>query len=167
MTRKIPLTKGKFAVVDEEDYKWLSKHSWYCTESGYAARDTRNADRTEGRIIYMHKLICPSVNQTDHINRDPLDNRKANLRPATGSLNTANRGIQSNNTSGYKGVSWAKGSNKWSVDIWLNRKKYYLGLFDDKDEAARVYNFWALDIHGEFASLNDIEGKKVSVVARG
>src|SRR5690625_2974198 len=115
----------------------------------------------------MHKLLCPSENQTDHINRDSLDNRKNNLRAATGSLNTANRGMQSNNTSGYKGVSWAKGSGKWSVDVWINRKKHYLGLFECKHEAARVYNLWAHDLHKEFASPNVIDGKRHTLIHFG
>lgn len=167
MTKEIPLTKGKVAIVDKDDYEELSRFKWYYTESGYAARDARNTDRTSGKVIYMHKYIMPSKYQTDHVNRDSLDNRKSNLRIATNADNTANRGRQSNNTSGYKGVSWSKVSKKWAIEIGYNNKRYRLGLMEDKEDAARLYNFWASDIHGEFANLNEINGVKYRLVTLG
>lgn len=167
MTKEIPLTKDKVALVDDEDYEELSKYKWYYTVSGYAARDGRNTGRTEGSVIYMHKYLIPSDDQVDHINRNKLDNRKRNLRPATNAENGRNRGAQSNNRSGYRGVSWSKVAGKWSAELWMEGTKYYLGLYDDIEEAARMYNFWANDIHGEFACLNEIEGTKYTVVCSG
>lgn len=158
MTKEIPLTRGRVALVDDEDFDELSKYSWYCSRSGYAARDERNLARTEGAVVYMHKQLVQSDDKVDHINRNKIDNRKENLRPATNAENLSNRPMQVNNRSGYKGVSWSKVSGKWASEITVKGKKYYLGLFDDKHDAARMYNFWALDLLGEFAFLNKIIG---------
>ncbi|AYV74294.1 HNH endonuclease [Bacillus sp. PK3-056] len=165
--KEIPLTKGKVALVDDEDYEELSKHKWYYTRSGYAARDTRNNARTSGNCIYMHKYIVPSNEKVDHINRNKLDNRKENLRHATNALNLSNRPKQVNNNSGYKGVSWSKVANKWTAEIQAQKVRYRLGYFEDKSDAARMYNFWCVFLHGEFALLNEVNGSKIEIVDIG
>ena len=165
--KEIPLTQGKVAIVDDADYEELSNYKWYYTASGYAARDARNTNRTEGRCVYMHKQLIPSDEKVDHINRNKLDNRRENLRPASNALNLCNRPKQINNTSGYKGVSWSKVCDKWSAELTSKGRKYHLGYFEDKDEAAMMLNFWAPFIHGEFAYLNEIHGKKYEVVCSG
>lgn len=115
----------------------------------------------------MHKHLVYSKEQVDHINRDKLDNRKENLRPATNALNGCNKGPQTNNTSGYKGVSWSTVSGKWSVEIIKDQKKHYLGLFEDREMAARMYNFWAAHLHEDFAWLNSIGDSEYSVISCG
>jgi hypothetical protein len=167
MTKEVPLTQGYIALVDDDDYEELSKYKWYFTASGYAARDARNTKRTTGRCVYMHKQLIPSDEKVDHINRNKLDNRKENLRPATNALNLQNREKQINNTSGYKGVSWSKVSEKWSSEITSQGERHYLGLFEGKEDAARMYNFWSPFVHGEFAYLNQINECKYTVVDLG
>ena len=93
----------------------------------------------------------------DHINHDPLDNHRHNLRLATRSQNAANVGPYANNTSGYKGVDFNQG--KWRARITQHGKRHFLGTFDTAEEAARAYDSKALELFGEFASLNFPEEK--------
>jgi len=92
--------------------------------------------------------------QTDHKNKDGLDNRKSNLRTCCKSQNMSNRKIQLNNTSGYKGVYWHKYARKWMASIKVNKKPIYLGLFVDPIEAALAYDKNAVEKFGEFADTN-------------
>ena len=151
--RTIPLTKGKFTTVDEADYANLTTNKWCCQSPGYAAR------RRNKKLEFMHRVIMDAGpgEQVDHINGDKLDNRRSNLRIVNYSQNNMNKGLQSNNTSGYKGVSRKKDSGRWHAYIWKNSKRINIGYFKCKHEAARKYNEYALVIHGEYAKLNDIK----------
>ncbi len=104
-------------------------------------------------MIYMHTLVS-GIKAPDHINRNPLDNRRSNLRKATESQQKMNRGIISTNTSGYKGVIWHKDAKKWKSGIQAKGKHFHLGYFIDKDEAGIYYNVAAQLFHGEFAFQN-------------
>ncbi len=95
--------------------------------------------------------------EIDHKNRIRDDDSWGNLRESTHSQNKANVGIMSNNSSGYKGVSWSKNNNKWIVNIMINGKSKYLGLYTDKKIAALAYNKAAEKLHDKFAVLNDIQ----------
>ncbi|MHC4483546.1 MAG: AP2 domain-containing protein, partial [Planctomycetota bacterium] len=77
------------------------------------------------------------------------------LRPATHLQNSWNRRKQ-RQTSGsiYKGLVWDKRLNKWQVRIWVNRKRIYIGSFEDQIEAAKAYDKAAIKYYGEFANLN-------------
>jgi hypothetical protein len=94
--------------------------------------------------------------EIDHINKNRLDNRKKNLRFCTRSENLYNKTTNKNNTSGYKGVVWDNQRRKWCASISIERRRINLGFFQNKEEAAKVYNEAALKYHGEFASVNDI-----------
>jgi hypothetical protein len=150
--KEIKLTKGKFALVDDEDYEYLSQWKWYCSH-GYAVRD----GWIEGKRkhICMHRLIAntPEDMETDHINRNRLDNRHCNLRNCTSHQNSMNRKIYCNNKSGYKGVYWSKAMHEWVAQICFNRKNIYLGSFDDIDEAIDIYDMKARELFGEFAEV--------------
>ena len=131
--KKIKLTQGKFALVDNEDFEWLNQWKW-----GY---DGRYARRREKNIkIYMHTLInkTPKGKLTDHINRNKLDNRKSNLRSANFTLNINNSSLRYTNKSGHKGVWFWEKRNKWLSSITVNYKKIYLGIFEDKKAAIMV-----------------------------
>lgn len=130
----IKLTQGKVAIVDKEDFDFLNQFKWhYDKVTGYAKRHIRN------KSIYLHKLInnTPEGFQTDHINRNKLDNRKENLRTCSRNLNQRNQDIDKTNTSGYKGVSWSKSMKKWEAFLFKNNKKINLGYFIDKLDAVR------------------------------
>ncbi len=149
----IPLTQGKFAIVDAEDYDWLVRYKWYATK----AKNTFYACRVEGgKTIKMHREImrAPKGLVCDHINHNGLDNRKRNLRLCTHAQNCYNQRGGATGTSKYKGVSWDKRSSKWSARIRCNGKLYNLGDFDNQMEAAMTYDDKAVELFGEFAWLN-------------
>lgn len=127
--KKIKLTEGKYGIqytlVDNNLFKELSKYRWFYSH-GYACMCIPGL---KGKRIYMHRFILKVDGNIDHINKNKLDNRKKNLREANKRINSINRGLQSNNTSGYKGISWNKGLGKWEAYIWNNRVKITLGYY--------------------------------------
>ena len=154
MTKYIPLSSGKYAIVDDEDYEWLNETKWADDSRGYAIRKVKGKRTTEK----MHRLILNAKDGevVDHINRIPWDNRKENLRIATTGQNSANKGPYATNKSGYKGVAvFNKG--RWTAQITVNYRKIHLGVFDDPKEAAMVYNEAAIKYFGEYAKLNEIK----------
>jgi hypothetical protein len=155
-TKLIPLTKGKFAIVDAEDFEWLNQWKWYYGAQGYAVRHT-----DKKHIAYMHREILqtPKGLVTDHANRNKLDNRESNLRVCNTSQNLANRPKQINNSSGFKGVFFFKQgqrTKRWKSAIKIKDEYKQLGYFLTKEEAALAYNQKAKELFGEFAYLNQI-----------
>lgn len=164
---EIPLTRGQVTVVDDEDVD-LAQLKWYAFfaanySGGGAHLAARKVSADNGQqTTFLHRVVLARAigrvlkrhEYPDHINRDPLDNRRSNLRLATRSENARNRNAQSNNVSGYKGVGWHKRSRKWRAFITLNRKQRHIGHFDKAEDAARAYDKAARELHGEFARLN-------------
>ena len=146
-------------MVDDDDYEYLNKWHWWFN-GRYAIKEERYGKRSENkkRKYYMHRFLMGAKEgqEVDHINSDKLDNRRENLRLCTRIENAHNKSIQSNNTSGYKGVYWSKAARKWQAYVTIDRKAKYLGLFEDKKDAARAYNQAALNNYGEFAKLNEV-----------
>ena len=150
----IPLTQGKLAQVDDADYDWLNQWKWYYLSSGYAARDIIvNHKKT---CILMHVAISREMgfSSPDHKNRNRLDNRRENLRPASRAQQRQNTGLRSDNISGYKGVSWKASRKRWTADITVAGKHIYLKSCRTPEEAAKHYDVAALKYFGEFANLN-------------
>lgn len=147
-TRKIPLTQGQFVLVDEADFGFLNKFKWFADRKGqtfYAARGK------EGRLEYMHRIInkTPERFVTDHINGNGLDNRRSNLRTATIRQNVINNRMRSDNTSGYRGVTWDKSRKKWKVQTTHNNKQINIGRFDTVNEAYLAYLSKDHELRGE------------------
>lgn len=162
---QISITKNFVAIVDTCDAD-LANLRWYTISGTYTKYAIRNSSKLLGpqKRIKMHRVILERIlgralvkgETVDHINRDGLDNRRSNLRLATKSQNAQNTPEYSRNTSGYKGVSWAKDKKMWVAQIRAQKKTYRLGYFIDIDDAARAYNEAALKYHGEFAYQNDV-----------
>lgn len=95
--------------------------------------------------------ITDDLTKVDHENHDTLDNRKSNLRPATQGENLCNRGKQSNNTSGYKGVSWCSSKGKYRANITIAGKTTFLGYADTPEEGSVLYANAVEKFHGKFA----------------
>lgn len=139
--REIPLTRGKVALVDDEDFEHLSHFKWNahkCRNTYYATRQSRVADG-RARFIRMHIEIVgtPVGMVTDHINGNGLDNRRKNLRIVTNRENAQNRHVLK--TSKYPGVTWQKEPGKWSARIMIDGRVRSLGLFSDEEKAADAY----------------------------
>jgi len=157
--RRIPLSLGKFAIVDPEDYERINKHKWFVNKNKYNSYARRNVWKGRNReVVRMHREIlnAPAGLLVDHINHNGLDNRKANLRLATRTQNSWNRRKPKipNCTSRFKGVGWHKGNKKWSTKICFNGKRKTIGYFADEIEAAKAYDKAAKKYHKEFALLN-------------
>ena len=151
----IPLTQGKFALVDECDAEWIESFGkWYAAGRDRTYYAARGGSKSSQRI-FMHWLIA-GCKRPDHVNRNGLDNRRINLRAATGTQNIANQGLSRRNTSGYKGVSWHRPAGLWTVNIRVEGRVTHLGYFEDPVEGARAYNAAALEHFGEFAWLNPL-----------
>ena len=151
--RLIPLTKGKFAIVDAEDYPELSKYTWFAEGTGktyYAVR------KQNGKSIKMHRwlLKAPPELVVDHIDHNGLNNRMQNLRLATFTQNCQNQKRTAKKTSRYKGVHWHKRQQKYAAAITANKKRKHLGYFETEIEAAKAYDRAAKKLHKAFASLN-------------
>lgn len=154
--KKIKFAKNKFAIVDDNFYEKLKYLHWYLDNYGYPY--TIQVVDGKQKNIRMHKMILKISKEmgTDHINNNKLDNRRCNLRECSQKENLRNKSIGKNNTTGYKGVYYCKSRQTYQAHITVNWKHKFLGTFDDKIEAAKVYNSAALKYFGEFARLNDI-----------
>ena len=162
--KKIILTKQQVALVDDNDFEWLSQWKWCAisTRNGFYA--VRRRPMGGGPTISMHVVIMGTDKmniEVDHVDNDGLNNQRFNLRIATHAQNLRNRGKNSNNTSGYKGVTWDKERKKWAVQIMINGKHIYCGRYDDVVEAAAAHNKAAKKYHGEFAVLNVLSKEAV------
>jgi hypothetical protein len=159
--RRIPLTKGKFAIVDPDDYARLAKYKWHATKGRftyYAQRKVWDAKHKREITVRMHRevLDLPESLFVDHINHNGLDNRKANVRPAAHWQNVCNRPKSRSvrSRSKYKGVTWHKAKAKWHARIRVKGRTISLGYFEDDSIAAAAYDEAAKKHHGRFAVLN-------------
>lgn len=163
----IPLTQGKFAMVDDEDYEELMKHKWHWGRKAGAHRNIPNGKNRQTKIL-MHVVIAKRMGMelkegemVDHHDRDKLNNQRCNLRPATNQQNAYNSKIRKDNRTGYKGVCWDKKVGKYRVDIRVNGKRIFGGYYKDKEESGKVRDELSEKYCGEFAVFNiDKESQK-------
>jgi hypothetical protein len=149
MTKVIPLTQGKFALVDDRDYGYLSQWSWNACHSEadyyYAARTVK------GRVIRMHREIMkpPKGMVVDHIDGNCLNNQRSNLRLVSIRENALNRKVNKNNKSGHRNVSWILGY--WRVQLAVNGKNHiFPEKFDDPDRAGEFARQMRHKYYGQF-----------------
>jgi hypothetical protein len=126
--KTISLSNGGEAIVDDQDLAFLEQWAWYQTDDGYAARSIWEDGKC--KRIWMHRVILqPESGICDHINRNKLDNRRANLRRATARLNSLNgrpAGVQ-------------KSRNSWIVCV--GKPALYIGCFPSKEFAMAISQF--------------------------
>ena len=159
--KRIKLTQGKSALVDDADYEYLSNYKWTAASerSGnfYAIRHspTKNGKR---HTIQMSRQILGlehgDKRDIDHIHHNTLNNQRDNIRICTRRQNQMNQKPQRNKSSIFKGVSWFKANKKWGTYIRIDGKLKHLGLFTDEEAAAKAYDMAAEKYFGEYACLN-------------
>ena len=161
--RRIPLTQGKYMLLDVSKVEELSGFAYYtwCGRQDHILYAARCQKLAKGwRVIFAQNDVMPPPpgKMIDHIdNRDTLNNRICNLRVGDWSLNGGNKSKTIKKTSVYKGVHWRKERSHWVAMISFRGKKTRIGSFHDEAEAARAYNAKAVELFGEFARLNEIE----------
>ena len=165
--KRIPLTQGKFALVDDADYEWLNQWKWYTSKGRntfYAMRYITKPDGTR-EFIYMHREILGlkfgDKRQGDHRNHNGLDNQRINLRICNHQQNLYNMNSNKNTRSVFKGIYWHKQNHKWCAHIKAEGKSIYLGTYDSETEAAKAYDKAAHKYFGEYANLNLPEGQQI------
>ena len=160
-------------LVDDEDYEWLSRFTWFIMAGRYAARQEYShsikkpgAKRAQSHYVktYMHREIMDAQpgQLVDHANRNTRDNRRENLRICTRSQNQANRIGKSGGTSRFKGVKKAHPSTgmvsrPWVAEIIVDGEYSHLGYFATEEDAAAAYDSAALAAHGDFALTNGLK----------
>ena len=158
--KEIPLTKGQFALVDNEDYDWLMQWKWRASlrsQGGFYV--TRSVRRGGRRAIRMHRVIldAPEGMEVDQIDGNGLNNQRSNLRLATHAQNQWNRGLSSRNKSGYKGVWYntrPRFKNRWMAYMTINCRRIGLGHYATAQEAALAFDKAAREHYGEFVRTN-------------
>jgi len=158
--KEIKLTQGKVALVDDEDFdRVMNAGKWYVLKSNITYYAVKNTPRINGKQkkISLHTFILGTPEdgyEIDHKDNNGLNCIKDNLRFVTHQQNIMNKSKTKNCTSIYKGVYYYKRDNTWRAHININEKHFYLGAYEDEKLAACAYNAKALELFGEYASLN-------------
>ena len=144
---------GDSFIFDCEDIKTVQLYRWYIDNYGYICASTSNHRSTK-----LHRLLMNAQNGevVDHINGNPRDCRKSNLRIITQRENTYNSGARKSSTTGYKGVCFDKRRGKYAAYITPDGKHLALGYHGTPEAAAEAYNVAALRLYGDKARLNVI-----------
>lgn len=151
MSRQIPLTQGQTALVEDDDYKSVSKHKWYALWSPrlgqfYAVRKIKSSEvgRTQGTTVYMHREVLGVTDPkivVDHIHHNTLDNRRTELQAGNQRRNMSNLNGKKTGKFSSKlvGVHWDTASASWKSSILIGKKRQYLGRFNSEEEAGAAY----------------------------
>lgn len=156
--RLIPLTQGQVAKVSVRVFERLNKHNWYAARKAdgkfYAFRKFQDENFEWQRMPLGNDVLgLPYDVIVDHIYGDTLDNRDTEIREVTQEQNMMNRGVPSNNTTGFQGVSFDKDKNLWKAKITHKGKFHHLGYRKTKEEAAELYRQASRELRGEFSRI--------------
>lgn len=150
MVKEISLTRGRVALVDDEDFEWLSTKKWCIQENRKNGHAYAHTSRWKGKkYVYMHRIIIGAKKGqiVDHINGNTLDNRSSNLRIVTPRQNQQNMHYE--RSSKYPGVSWYTNDKKWVARIQIEGKNKGLGYFKSEKEAFEAYKKAVHELVGE------------------
>lgn len=151
----IQITQGYSVMVDDADYDDLMQWKWQARNNGYTVYAQRTVGKRPRKTLNMHAYLMGRT-WVDHKDANGLNNQRTNLRLCSESQNAMNRSLNSNSTSGFKGVSYHKDRRKFQAYIKHKGKMIYLGLHETAVQGAKVYNEAALKMFGEFAKLNPV-----------
>lgn len=142
-------------IVDPEDKGLLMSHSWQPQVAKTGAVYFKA--KIGGKNVYLHRLIAGAGPKqlADHKDGNTLDNRRANLRVCNRSQSNANRRRRSDSKAPYRGITQTP-SGRWLAQIMADKKFTRIGLFDTPEAAAAAYDKKAIELHGEFARINNI-----------
>lgn len=153
--KQIPLTQGKFALVDDDDFEWLSQWKWFSDARAitYAIRHQKMIKGVHGPNMRMHREIMKAAtgDQVDHIDGNGLNNQRDNLRIVSIRQNSQNR--HGEKSSLYPGVTWHKRRNVWQAAIYKNGKSVHLGCFSNQYDAFCAYKKASAELGEEVLSL--------------
>ncbi len=154
--KEIPLTRGKTALIDNDDFERVNKIKWCATYNKGRWYAAGHVPGTANKVMSLHSFIMYSGKgiYVDHIDHNGLNNCKFNLRIATNRQNQHNRLAKKGKR--FKGTTWRKGAHSWMARIVIDGKNKYLGDFKDERDAAIKYNEAAKKYFGEFALLNEV-----------
>ena len=148
------VSDGKKFIFDTQDLSLIKQYTWHIDILGYVLA------YENGKIIKLHRLLLKSSDTmfVDHIDRNPSNNCRDNLRICTKHQNCFNQGLRSDNTTGFKGVGYSSKEKKLIVRIGYRGKRYTIGRFptDKLIDAAKAYNQKAIELFGEYAFLNSV-----------
>jgi hypothetical protein len=148
--RLLDLPHGYQTVIDEADWPSIASLTLYRGTNGYVYFSQWRDGRSQPQTLHSLLMQPPKGTHVDHINGDKLDNRRANLRVVSPSVNQANRRRRHpRNTSGVRGVGLFQGGPKWRAQITVDRKVRHLGLFDTLEEAAEARRIAEIEAWGE------------------
>ena len=135
-------------LIDKDDYEWVKKYKWHVDKNGYVLTKINGKSYKQHRMIL--NLTSNDLEEVDHINHNQLDNRKKNLRLVSRSQQNMNERISKINTSGKKGVYKMSGYDKWCAQINANGKRYYLGSYNNYEDAVNARLEAACKLHQEY-----------------
>lgn len=153
--KELKLTSGQIAFVDDEDFARLDQFCWRANAWGYPIRSQR-ISKDKGTTIRLAREImnAPKGIEVDHINRDPLDNRRSNLRLVTKRQNVWNSGARVTNRLGIKGVGWRPDMKKFQVKINTGEGMIHIGYFETAEAAREAYNKKVTQLRGAYACIS-------------
>ena len=140
--KKIKLTQGKYALVDDADFAELNKVKWCAFKCGRTFYAMRGTPRGLGRTTQMMHIVILGKRkglETDHIDRNGLNNQRSNLRFVTHQENCLNKNKYRGSSSKYKGVAWNKKNKKWTAQIKINGRQRHLGSFSNELDASEAW----------------------------
>ena len=153
MTKAIKTVTGRSFLISDEDFDFVRRYRWFMTRLGYVLR----SEHEKSLSLHRELLKAQPGIEVDHINGDPTDNRRENLRLATRQENARNHRKQPKRK--YIGVY--KHGDKWQAGVIVSRRFIYLGTFSTPEEAAKARDEAAKKLYKEFAKLNFAKGDKL------